>query len=295
MTNKFSLLIKKYSVPALFLAFAIAMFYIVITTHQNQTFIVATVMMFVAGILTLLYSSGVISSKILTILGVAAFIGAVGTIYTSTSSVVSTQKHIKRYKLLSGKAALNLGDVRSAQKAFMEENGHYTASWDTLIEFINNGKVPYVRAIGVVPSRKITSAENSRLYRGNPPINNNMTEEEALNLALSSNPPADLKDFKRDTIMISFLKSKFQNRSYLASREANGFGRFSVDSLPYIPGTSTQWDIKTLDTLRIIEDLVPAIKVWGKLPIAEIEGTDPEEFSFGSLTNNETAGSWEQN
>ncbi len=294
MTNKFSLLIKKYSVPALFMLFALGMLYVVMTSPQNKTFVTATVMMFVAGVLTLLYSSGAISSKILTVLGILALAGAIGTLFYSTKSVVDTNKHMRNFTLISEKAALNLGDVRTAQKAYMEQHGHYTDNWDSLIYFIENGKVPYVNKVGTPPNRKITPEERGFLYGDNRPIDFNMTEEEALRLSLRPNPPTDLVNFKRDTVMVSFLETKFKNKSYTATRMKKGFGKFSVDSLMYVPGTKTRWQVKTLDSLKIGEEVYPAVKVWGMLPLAEVEGKDPKEIGFGSLTMNDLAGTWEQ-
>jgi hypothetical protein len=294
MTNNLSLLIKKYSVPALFIVLAIGMFYITVSSKQNSTFIMATVMMFVAGILTLLYSSGKISTKVLTILGGIAFLGAAYTLYDSASSVGATVVHREQYALTIGKSQLNLSDIRTAQKAYLEENGFYAATWDDLIDFIKNGKVPFVDMEGTVPGRRITTSERAILYGDNRAIDVNMTEAEALKLALSSNPPEDLKTFRRDTIMVSFLKSKFETSSYKEAREVAGYGPFSADSLPFIPGTQKKWQMKTIKKLKIQEQYFPAFKVWGKLPYAEIEGTDPKEISLGSLTTNDTGGSWEQ-
>lgn len=294
MTNNLSLLLKKYSVPALFIIMAIGMIYINISSPQNSTFIMATVMMLVAGVLTLLYSSGKISAKVLTILGVVAFAGALGTLFFSASSVGATVVHRKQYALTTGKAQLNLSDIRTAQKAYMEKNGVYASTWDELIDFINNGKVPQVDMEGTVPGRRITIEERAILYGDNRAIDVNMTEQEALKLSLTANPPEDLKNFRRDTIQVSFLQSKFQTSSYKEARELAGYGPFSADSLPYIPGTKKKWNMKTIKKLKIQEAYYPAFKVWGKLPFAEIEGTTPEEISVGSLTTNDTGGSWEQ-
>lgn len=38
-----------------------------------------------------------------------------------------------------------LKDIRDAQIAFRNVNGHFTASFDTLIDFINTGKIPIIK------------------------------------------------------------------------------------------------------------------------------------------------------
>ncbi len=297
MTNNFSLLIKKYSVPVLFLILALAMLYINFASEHRQdaSFILATIMMFVAGALTLLYSTGTISTKILTVLGGLAFIGAVITLYFSTASVVSTKKHNEQYELSFGKAAYNLSDIREAQKAYLDKNGKYADTWDKLLDFIRNGEVPYVNKVGVIPNRKITPEERAKLYGDNRPIDVNMTEMEALLLSKMPNPASDLAEFKRDTLMKSYMESKFNTKTYREARELAGYGKFSVDSLAYIPFTNKKWNMQTKDSVKIGQQSYPAIKVWGKLPYAKLEGTDPIEISFGSLTTNDVGGSWESN
>jgi hypothetical protein len=44
--------------------------------------------------------------------------------------------------------------IREAEKVYLEQNGKYTASWDTLISFIENGRVPItVRTETIIPLR----------------------------------------------------------------------------------------------------------------------------------------------
>jgi hypothetical protein len=295
MTNNISLLLKKYSVPALFLVIAIAMLSMGIKSNQNSSYMVATILMFSAAILSFLYSSGKISTKILTTLGMVAGIGALGTLVFSTKSVADTEAHNKRYVLCKAQAESNLKDIRTAQKAFAEINGHYAKNWEDLIDFVKNGQVPFVDAVGVVPGRRITEAERAFLYGDNRVIDFNMTEVEALRLSKDPNCDADLKGFKRDTVMVSFMDTKFKNKSSVEARMKAGLGKFVAEELPIIPmSKNIKWTMEVKDSVQMGADFFPAIHVFGKLPIARIEGTSPEEISFGKLTTNDTGGSWEQ-
>src|SRR5688572_9189178 len=47
-------------------------------------------------------------------------------------AIVSTEKQITD----------KLEIIREAEKAFLEQHGHYTSNWDSLINFIESGKVP---------------------------------------------------------------------------------------------------------------------------------------------------------
>jgi len=295
MTNDLSLLLKKYSVPALFIVLAIVMLILGLQSKQDATYIISTIMMFAAGVLSLLYSSGKISSKLLSILSLGAGVLAMTTIGLSYCSVSDSVAHQNKYAKCVKESETNLRDIRSSQKAYAEINGKYAATWDELIEFIKNGKVPFVEAEGVVPSRKITEAERGILYGDNRALDVNMTEVEAIKLARGSNPALDLKNFKRDTVMVSFIDSKFKNKSAIDSRVKAGFGAFNPDKLPIIPMTKgKKWTLEAADSVQMGEDFFPAIRVSGKLPIARIKGTKTDEMYFGKLTTNDTSGSWEQ-
>jgi len=47
------------------------------------------------------------------------------------------------------------------------------------------------------------------------------------------------------------------------------------------------------DSIQVGEDFFPAIEVSGIIPFSKIQGSKNEKISFGKLTSNETAGSWE--
>jgi hypothetical protein len=295
MTSNLSLLLKKYTVPAVFTILGLIMVITGIQSSQNAIYIVATLMMFVAGVLSLLYSTGGISSKLLNILGFVALACSIFAMAMAYLSVRDTTNHIRNYDMMMEESQLNLSDIRAAQKAYAEEHGVYANTWEKLIKFIETGTVPFVSTEGVVPSRKINEIERNFLYNDNRAIDNNMTEEEAYRLSNWEMAPTDLIGFKRDTVQVSFMKSKFGSKSYKQARIKYGFGRFYADSLPYIPmAGGEKWTIETKDSVQIGEEFFPAISVSGMLPLARIQGTDSEEMYFGKLTTNDTGASWEQ-
>ena len=270
-----------------------------VSKNQGSMFMTAAGLMFVAGVLSIGYSSGKLKSGMVYILGIGAGIAAAVTLYYSYLSVEETATYNKNYVKCKSIAKQNLEDIRFVQKAYADANGKYADNWEDLIDFVQNGTVPFVDAQGVVPSRKITPEENKYLYTNNPPIDNNMTDDEAYRLSKWKTGPnyADFKDFKRDTIQISLLKSKFQSKAYVANRLKAGFHKFSADSLPYIPytGARTKWKLETKDSVQVGEAKLPAIRVSGMIPFANIKGKndDQEEMYFGSLSTNDTSGSWE--
>ena len=296
MSGSLTILLKKFSVPALFTIIGVAMMVVGFKTKQNSQYHIATVMMLVSSLLSFLYCSGKSSVKMLTLIGFGAGIASLFAMGMSWNSVYKTDQHIKQFALCEKTAVSNLRDIRAAQKAYAEQEGKYAATWEELENFIMNGKVPFVIAEGVLPSRKITEAERNFIYGDNRAIDNNMTEFEAYKLSKSAKPAEDLKGYRRDTVLVSFYTTKFGSKSYNEGRMKEGLGAFDIKGLFEIPMSNGQkWKLETKDSVQIGADYFPAIQVSGKLPLAKIEGETPIEISFGKITTNDVSGSWEKN
>jgi Ca2+/Na+ antiporter len=289
-----SVLLKKYSVPALFLIVGLVMLIIGLQTDQSAVYTIATLMMFVSGVLSLLYSSGKLQTKLINIIGIVAGLLAVVALWISATSVNSEINYQEEVRVCVSKSEMNLRDIRSAQKAHAETFGLYAATWEELIDFIKNGKVAFVEVEGQVPSRKISPEERKMLYGDNRAIDVNMTQGEAYLLSKMDVVVPDLQNFRRDTVMVPFMQTKFATMSYLQARAKDGFGSFYADSLPLIPNSGgKKWNMEVADSVKMGEVVFPAIYVHGKLPY-EKRGEGFMEMSFGKLTTNDTGGSWEQ-
>ncbi len=295
MTNNFSVLFKKYSVPVLLLVLGLTLLIVGITKDQGTSFMLSSVLMFVAGGLSLLYSSGKMKTLFLMIFGVLAGIAGIVMLSISWNEVSSEIKSQDRIELTEKTSKQNLQDIIYIQKEFQERNGIYAGTWDEMTSFIKNGTVDYVISEGSIPGRPMIRAESKYLYNDNRPLDNNMTESEAYRLSKWNDGPnyTDFEGFKRDTIQVSLLSSKFKSRSYLEARKLSGLGPFYPDSLRYIPFTKgkREWKLQTRDSLDVGDGVkAPAIKVSGRPPYLK------EQYSFGSLTSpNDLSGSWEDN
>lgn len=298
MTSRFSVLLKKYSIPILLFIAGIIMLVFGIRENQDSTFMISCIMMFAAGGMSILYSSGKFNAKLALFIGLIAGVAAVIILGISYTSVRETEKYMADYDMCKSLAKQNLEDIRYIQKAFLEKNGRYAANWDELVEFTTTGTIPFVESVGPVPARKITEAERNYLYHDNRAIDDDMTEAEAYRLSKWTEGPLwqDFSNFKRDTIQVSLLKTKFQSRSYKENRSKMGFYAFSPDSLPIIPFTKgKQWLMETKDSVKVGDVVLPSLRVYGKIPFASIKGknNDTEEMFFGSLTTHDLDGSWE--
>ena len=69
--------------------------------------------------------------------------------YFVVESIMKPVRFIKQVKVRDKAVVQNLKDIRMAQLEFKSMHGKYTASFDTLVEFIKNEKIPVVRIVPV--------------------------------------------------------------------------------------------------------------------------------------------------
>ena len=299
MTSNLSIILKKYTVPALFLVVGLVMVYIGLSQGQGATFMIAAIMMLAAGALSIAFSTGNFKSGLVYILGIGSGLAGLVALFMSYNSVGNTLKYQNNYKDCKALATQNLQDIRYIQKAYAEKTGKYIGDWDELVDFVKNGTIPVLDAIGSVPAEKLTPEENKYLYPGNPPIDNDMLEMDAYRLSLWKEGPRYnqyFKNFKRDTVQKSLMDVKFTTKSYTTNREKLGFYKFSADSLPIIPFSKENWTVEIKDSVKIGEESFPAVRVEGWIPFAATQGKsgDKELMYFGSVSLNELGGSWEE-
>ena len=78
-------------------------------------------------------------TKILTIILFAVSLGLGYYLYSNINETIEFRESITTTeKQIIDKLAV----IREAEKVFLEQNGRYTSNWDSLINFIENGKVP---------------------------------------------------------------------------------------------------------------------------------------------------------
>jgi hypothetical protein len=202
----------------------------------------------------------------------------------------------KKYSMCKELSRQNLTDVITAQKAYFKQYKKYAGDWETIIHFIETDSIDEIVREGNLPARSITPEERNFIYRDNRAIDNNMNEFEAYKLSKSKICPADLKDFKIDTIKVSFIESHFtKNRNYIKERLDNKFGEFNPKALRYIPYTNKmEWTIKT-KKISVGTDSISTLRVEGFIPFSKFEGDKSKElFYFGNLEINDLSGSWEE-
>lgn len=79
------------------------------------------------------------------IVGYVLFVVALAMAYYLYSSIASTIEFTENIKQTEKQITDKLAVIREAEKAFLEQYGRYTSNWDSLINFIENGRVPIVQ------------------------------------------------------------------------------------------------------------------------------------------------------
>lgn len=292
-----SVILKRYSVPAIFVVLGVMILTIAFKENQTMQFKLSGVLILVGAVISVLSSSSLINALTAKIIGGLSLVTSGILLFYSYQTVGETIEYQENYKACKAESIRNLSDIRTAQKAYFENYNTYAASWDELINFINTGTVNTVVAEGEKPSRRITEAERNYIYKDSRAIDNNMTDLEAYILSKSKICPDDLKGFKRDTIKVSFLKTTFtENISYIKERRENGFGKFDVNNLKFIPFTNkkSEWKIAT-DKVLVGVDSVSTLRIEGVIPFTKIVGSKKKETVYiGKLEMNDLSGSWEE-
>ncbi len=67
--------------------------------------------------------------------------------YMVYDSIMEPVKFIQKVDKRNDVVVQSLKDIRSAEMSYKAINGHYTASFDTLIDFLKNGQIPEVKII----------------------------------------------------------------------------------------------------------------------------------------------------
>ena len=136
-------------------------------------------------------------------------------------------------------------DIRTAQVAFREQNkGQYTDNFDELIDFVKNGKMPFVKKVGELSDKQLedglTEAKAAKMIQEareatKPAVAKKKWQdaEKAGLVKLDKNGEVVEYIFSRDTMWVSALDTLYPKG-------------FNADSLRYVPfGAGAQFEMRT--------------------------------------------------
>ncbi len=188
-------------------------------------------------------------------------------------------------------------DIRTAQVAFREVKGEYTADFDSLINFVKNGKVALLQKHGDLTEEQMEEG---------------MTESKAMSIISKGNVAAIKKaglwdeennrpQLQRDSIFVPVVENRFSHRR-----------NFNPDSLAYVPygnGAKFEMATDTLNTssgftINVFEAKTPYTTYLSDLNknelnllienVRSLPGDRYAGMQVGSITTaNNNAGNWE--
>ena len=182
-------------------------------------------------------------------------------------------------------------DIRKAQVEFRNTHeGKYTASFDTLIDFVKTAKLPFVKKEGALTEEQLEKG---------------MTEKKAMKLIEKAKKTGNWKEvekeglmnFKRDTMWVSVLDTIFPKG-------------FNADSLRYVPfGNGKQFEMasrqdttKSGAPLNLFQAQTPYETYMGDLDKQQLINLKDLQTKLGKYcglkvgdikTPNNNAGNWE--
>ena len=226
-----------------------------------------------------------------TVINIVLAACVIGLIYVCYGSIVGPINFDNTKKAREKQVIARLIDIRKAQLEYRNlHNGRYTASFDTLIDFVKTAKLPFVKKEGVLSDTQLEAG---------------MTEKKAMAIINKAKKTGNWKEvekeglmnFKRDTLWVAVTDTIY----------APGF---NADSLRYVPfGNGAQFEMAIKnDTAK---SGAPFCLLEVKTPYETyLNGLDKQEIAnmkdvqtklgkycglmIGSLeTANNNAGNWE--
>ncbi len=175
-------------------------------------------------------------------------------------SIMGPIEFDEQKKIRDAKVIERLKDIREAQQAFRNmHDGKYAGSFEELIDFVENSKMPMIMKVGTIT--------DDQLEKG-------ITEKKAVAMINKAKKTgnwkeveaAGLMDFKRDTTWISVKDTLFKRAGFVA------------DSLQYVPfGNGAKFSLDTAS--QISKSGAPIYLFESKVPYdVYLNGLDRQEI-----------------
>lgn len=153
---------------------------------------------------------------------------AVVLVYICYGSIMGPINFDKEKKVREDAIIARLIDIRKAQQEYRSvHSGAYTASFDSLIDFVKTAKLPFIMKVGALTDDQLS---------------NGMTEKKAMELInkakktgnWSEVEKAGLQNFRRDTMWVAVMDTIF----------SKGFNPDSLSFVPYGNGAKFEMAIR---------------------------------------------------
>jgi hypothetical protein len=265
------------------------------------------------------------------ILSIVLFVVAIGLawyLYTNINSTIQFKAHVAETE---AKITEKLAVIREAEKAFLERHGHYTASWDSLTDFIEDGRVPITVRKEIITALSYGEEKvevridtvgymsaRDRIFKKNFPLNASangtfmgflVSEGEyavkgkgAYRLKEDGKNKTEVYPFNESGTIVSLAKVKpgdqvRRGQLLMNLWEYHLNPKVDIASLRKVPGSDKDFDI-FVGKVKRGNSMVSVIEVRDPQPInperkASNEAKNRQPLGFGSKVDVSTGGNWE--
>lgn len=258
--------IGKYLFPGLLILLGVTL--LIISSGQTMLYVYGGIGILLVGVLSLLYVKGMVSLKAQLIITVVVGLGAVFFSFMDYEVINDELILAEEREKVKIHVVQRLKDIRQVEVAYLKEKGMYTDNFDTLMDFLDNGRITVIKRLGALPD-SVTTEEEARELGLIQKMPEGITDAQAISMGI----------IVRDTLLVSAKSIIFD--------EDDSHGRKSMlytDSLPFVPFSDHKFIIKT------------ATVETGGVRQAAILVQDPKpfdkQFKFGSITEASTSGNW---
>lgn len=162
------------------------------------------------------------------VINAVLFVCAALMLFICYRSIADQQDFKEEVSQREAKVKERLIEIRAAEEAYKEQHEEYCGDWNTLIEFVKNGRLPIVIKQGVLTDEQMEKG---------------LTESKAAAIVNRGNAAEiaanGLQDFRRDTTWVSLKDSLYG-------------ADFNIDELRYIPFSEIGNENGERDTFEII-------------------------------------------
>lgn len=195
-----------------------------------------------------------------TVINIVLSLVACALIYICYASIMGPINFEKSKKVRDRQVIANLIDIRKAQLEYRAQHEQqYTASFDSLIDFVKNAKIPFVLKEGVLSDDQLEDG---------------LTERKAMQIINKAKKTGNyrdvkkkgLEDFKRDTLWVAVLDTIYPKT-------------FNADSLRFVPFTNGTAEFSLATRQDSTKSGIPLYLFEAKVPYkVYLNGLDHQEI-----------------
>ena len=248
--------VSKFAPPVVLSLLGITILVLWQLKDQNQVFMYGGLSLLLIAIVSLLNSLEIINNKLGTIISIVLVVISIGLVSLNYSSINEPIQFLKKKEKRYTHVIQRLKDIREAEIEYKKKYKVYTNNFDTLTHFLLQDSVYVINK--------------------SPDTGDSLTVSQAVERGL----------YIMDTTVVP-ARTQVYNNDYMATR--NPGIELRIDSLEYVPFTSSKFELKTADIER-----GSGIKV-NVFLCRDSDPFDPRDvMQVGSLTEPNTAGNWKE-